>query len=613
MPLTQTNISSSTMLSVSFLVAAFVAQVQADPNITGAVVDGRGNEVADAQVILYAPPASFGSADPVEVKAKTDAHGKFRIAIPKLGLGRSFRNWANLLASRPGSAIGAALLSGASPYRLVLEDAKPRMIKIEGPGGEPVKGARVALRRLHVFSGTLAEIPDSLAESLATDTAPDGTTTIGYVAARDQVVAVRISADAIGSQDFLLVEQPGRSSEPAVIKIRMNETGRLVGRVVSQEGQGVVNQPVEIWSRGNGELLPPYLVRFKVEPPRTDKDGWFQTPDNLMFGSAYRVAVRQQDKTPIVSDWITVQGKTQTLPPLELSASAQSEAELSIARANRFRAPVVFQTGDGPERTSTSTGNDGRFTLGGFNAGQAFVFVRCDGFRFHGQLVKSDHREISIELTRTGEQPAREMHMLADPIPIEESRGLARRLIEPCWNAVVDKGDDVAKYRVLEAMTRCDTAGVLERLERAKFKNDAWRFRLLREVVPALAERDFEDAAAVAESIANPAMRSSALVYLSDILLPAERKIASWHCSIALFSKPGSQPHRATVSSAPAKWPIAGSSLATPTERKASLRRDSRSQGSSRRRPIPAEARSQHGWRTFDLPGRPRHREGFRR
>jgi hypothetical protein len=513
-----------TILFGPFLCTALLAQAPADRTITGEVVDGRGKAVADAQVVLYAPPALYGSTDPVEARAKSDAGGSFAIKVPPLGVGRSFRNWANVLAYRPGSAIGAVLISGPPPFRLVLQDAQPRTIRIEGHGGEPIMGARVALRRLHVFSGTLAEVPDALADSLAVHTGPDGKATIGYVAARDQLVAVRVTADAIGSQDFLLVEQPGRSSEPGMISIRLKTTGRFVGRVVSRDDQGVADQPLEIWARGSGDLLPPYLVRFKGDQPRTDKDGKFQTADNLIFGSAYRVALRPPGRPPSVSDWITVQAKTQTVPPLVLGALRTIRGRVVDRHGNPVSNALVFQTGDGPERTSIRTGTDGRFALRGFDAGQVFVFARRDGFRFQGQLVKEAGRDVNVELTRTSEQPAREMRMLADPIPIEESRALARRLIEPCWNAVADKGDDAAKYRVLAAMVPADPAGALERLERTKFKDEHARFRLLRDLVSALAESDFEEAAAVAESIADPGTRSSALIYLADLLPAPERQ-----------------------------------------------------------------------------------------
>ncbi len=116
---------------------------------------------------------------------------------------------------------------------------------------------------VHLFGGTLAEVPESLSDTLAQSTGPLGTATIGYLAGRDQLVAVRITADAIGAQDFLLVEQPGRSSEPDVVTIQLKSTGRIAGRIVDQDGKGVGRCTVEAWAKGVRRMALPSLVGFK--------------------------------------------------------------------------------------------------------------------------------------------------------------------------------------------------------------------------------------------------------------------------------------------------------------------------------------------------------------
>ncbi|MFI5459024.1 MAG: hypothetical protein ACHRXM_26645 [Isosphaerales bacterium] len=121
------------------------------------------------------------------------------------------------------------------------------------------------------------------------------------------------------------------------------------------------------------------------------------------------------------------------------------------------------------------------------------------------------------------ERPAREMRMLPDPIPPEESRALAHRLVEPLWEKAVQEGEDNARYSVLSSLISVDPARVLERLESVKFKGEGWRQRLQRDVVIALAPFDFEEAAAVAESIADPGTRAWALVQLADRLPATER------------------------------------------------------------------------------------------
>ena len=282
-------------LLAPLLVAASLAQTPAKKPITGEVVDGSGKAVANARVVFYAPPVAYLKGDPVEVNATADGEGRFSLVIPPLQ--RSLINGIHFIAHAPGRAIGAKPIYRPPP-RVVLQDPRPRTVKVEGPDGGPVSGARVALRIFYAFGGGPAEVPESLADALATSTGPDGTTTIGYLAARDQLAAVRVTADLIGSQDFLLVEQPGRGSEPPVITIKLRRTGTISGRLVDENARPVAGQAVGVWSKGGGNWLLPNLVGFKEGPLRTSAGGSFQTPSNLMQGSAYRVAVRARAQTP---------------------------------------------------------------------------------------------------------------------------------------------------------------------------------------------------------------------------------------------------------------------------------------------------------------------------
>ena len=274
------------------------------------------------------------------------------------------------------------------PYRLVLRKPEPRTIQIEGPDGQPIAGARIAPLIVHVFNGDTAEIPESMADPLAVTTGPDGRATINYLAARDQLVAVRVSADPIGTQDVLLVERPGRSSVEPVITIKLKKTSRLAGRIVDGAGQPVAGQVVEIWSRGGGGWLRPNSVELRGGPLRTAADGRFQTPDNLLVGSTYRVVVRAPGKEPIISDWIAIGEAPRTLLPMRLRPLRTVGGRVVDRQGKPVANVEVFQSGDGPEQTSTQTDADGRFSLDGFRQGPVFVFARGEGFRFHGQLIE---------------------------------------------------------------------------------------------------------------------------------------------------------------------------------------------------------------------------------
>ena len=128
------------------------------------------------------------------------------------------------------------------------------------------------------------------------------------------------------------------------------------------------------------------------------------------------------------------------------------------------------------------------------------------------------------------------MKLLPQPISLDESWALARRLLEPCWK-VVALSDDDTKFRYLNALLPADPGGVLEKLSSLKFNSELWRLRLLREAVLVLAERDKDEAASLAESIPDPATRAGALTDLAD-RIPAARASARWLFSIRRWSKP---------------------------------------------------------------------------
>ena len=441
------------------LAAMILAQASGRPPIAGEVVDDQGKPVADVPVVFYVPHSVSGKEYQAEAQARTDAGGQFRMNLPSTG--RMFVGGINFLAYRPGSAITAKSYY-PQPYRLVMRKPEPRTIRIEGPEGQPIAGARITPRIVNVFSVATAEIPESMAAPLAVITGPDGRATINYLAARDQLVAARVAAEPIGTQDFLLVERPGRSSVEPVIVIRLKKTSRLTGRIVDGANQPVAGQVVEIWSKGGGGWLLPNPVELRGGPLRTSADGRFQTPDNLLVGSTYRVVARAVGKEPIISDWVAIDEAPRALLPVRLR-SLRSVGGRVVDRQGKPVANVeVFQSGDGPEQASTQTDADGRFVLDGFREGPVFVFARGEGFRFHGQLIREGEQKVTVELTRGTERPAREMQMLPGPIPPEESRALVRRLVEPLWKVVVEKGNDRTKYETLSALVDADPAGVLD-------------------------------------------------------------------------------------------------------------------------------------------------------
>ncbi len=411
----------------SLLATVLIAQIQGGM-IQGKVVDDQGRPVADSLVLLYVPYTQdfIGNCDPVEVQARTDASGQFGLTLPTKR--RVFMDQAFIWAYRPGFAVAVTRqLDPAVSLNVILRKPQPKTITVEGHDGKPVAGAIVSPRFILGAGPPWADMPGALANLLAVTTGRDGQAELGYLAGGDRMGAVRVTAASIGTQDLQLMEYRLRDVQPATIKIRLGPVNNLAGRVRDGSGKPVAGQTVELWSIG-GSYLPPHAVGFRNGPLHTAADGSFRTPDNLLVGSKYRVVVRAPGFEPILSKWITVTDQPRVLLPIIQRPLRSLSGRVVDRQGNPLANVEVFQSGDGPERTTTKTDRDGRFTLGGFCQGQVFLFARGQEFRFFGRLVKPGENEIQVELTRTSERPAREMRMLPEPIPLEESQALAKSL-----------------------------------------------------------------------------------------------------------------------------------------------------------------------------------------
>jgi hypothetical protein len=510
------------MVFAPILAAAVIGQIQGGM-VEGRVVDGGGNPIAEAPVVLYSPFARMignrSNFDPLEVQGRTDRDGRF--ALKAFAQGRFFTAWTY----KPGLAIAAApSQAGSHAYVLALRTSDPRVIKITGADGQPVPGARVTPRTIYFGSDTpTAAVPPALAEALAVTTGPGGTVPIAYLGGLEQLVAARISADAIGSQDVQLVERPAQSAVATTIAIRIGKTSRIVGKVVDQDGRGLPSQAVDVWSKPVPGVVGASPLEFKTGPVRTGADGSFQTPEILMADSTYRVTVRGYNSEPVDSDWITMAGTPVSLAPLVLRSFRTITGRIVDRQGKPVANAEVFPPAEGMKRTSVKTNADGRFELGGVRRGPAFVLARAAGFRFCGQVLKPSESEVTVELTRSSERPAREMKKLPDPIPLAESRALARRLLDPWWQAAALRGDDNTRFSVLRMMARADPAGMLQRLATAKVPDGKARSLLQSKAARALAETDLEEAEAVAESITDAGIRAGTMARLADMLPLAER------------------------------------------------------------------------------------------
>ena len=75
------------------------------------------------------------------------------------------------------------------------------------------------------------------------------------------------------------------------------------------------------------------LIRFDSGPVRTDADGSFLTPAQLLTGSSYRIIIRPEGGPLVTSDWLKA-----TSEPDDFSAvSTQAAPQIAGARPGSAR------------------------------------------------------------------------------------------------------------------------------------------------------------------------------------------------------------------------------------------------------------------------------------
>ncbi len=503
-----------TTVAVSVLALILTAQTQSR-EIDGSVVDEQGKPVAGATLILQRSVGRLTSEESADPRTVTDTAGRYRLAAPKA----RWIDTSTLWAYRPGFALATVPLWEEIPGTLVLKKPWPRTITIEGPDGKPIVGAKVSPESVVFVTGRrrrTPSLPDSVAQSLTATTVRDGKVTFDCVARPDQLFAVQVSTPSIGRQSLLVSDEPIQSLNWTAATIRLKSTSRIAGTVKTAAGEPCAGVPIEIYSQTK-PWLTARPVEFESGPARTVADGSFQTPDNLLAGFSYRALVRAPGMEPALSAWITLGEKPYVLPPFLLRPLCNKTGRVVDRQGKPVAGIEVFQSGDGPERTSTLSDAAGRFTLGGFCQGAVFVFVRGEGWRFSGRLLKPGEDDVTLEITRLSEPPAQPMRMLPEPIPLVESRALARRLIVPEWKCF-DARNDEHKFFALRELASIDPVAVLHKLDAVKPPRPLMKETILLVAVDALAQSDPSEAEAVAETINEPGARARALFLVENAL-----------------------------------------------------------------------------------------------
>ena len=171
----------------------------------------------------------------------------------------------------------------------------------------------------------------------------------------------------------------------------------------------------------------------------------------------------------------------------------------------------LIQSGDGPERTITRSGADGRFRLGGYDDGTALISARAPGFRYGGRVVVPG--ENVIVLTRIGERPEKAMPSLPPPIERAEMRVIARKLLA----SGLDDPQAIGRARE-QALFNLMFVDPIEARDRYSKLDGLGSPGVLRILVPALYLKDPEAAMTLLSAIKEPEKQAEGYLAIYDSL-----------------------------------------------------------------------------------------------
>ena len=233
-------------MSIAPLVWLVLAQVTTTP-LVGTVVGPGGEPVVGAELMLMGLPSYD---PPVVARGKSGEGGHFSLDRPATLAGDHSTHRAPVLwVMKPGYRISQtlfpeALPGPADPLRITLGPPGKAQVRVEGPDGRPIPGARVLPGRLKARQ---APIPDPIAEVAAGTTGADGLAVMD-AAPPEELIYVDVHAPGFGIQGRQINPIPG---QPTTITLRPVST--WAGRLTAADPAHLRGWKVRAWTQIGGD------------------------------------------------------------------------------------------------------------------------------------------------------------------------------------------------------------------------------------------------------------------------------------------------------------------------------------------------------------------------
>ena len=343
-------------------------------------------------------------------------------------------------------------------------------------------------------------------------TGADGVATIPYFPAAISPLTMRVTALGMAPHTLSVPDHRGGGR----ITLKLGRPASLTGSVYYDSGEPASNVPIEVWAventytyngpRGEGKAtLPPSLIHFDFGPVRTQADGSFRTPPQLLTGTSYKIMVRAEGNPLVISESLAATTELTTIPPIRLQQRRKLQGLVQDRQGKPVAgARVCLPSGE----PSTLTDTQGRFLLEGMLPEKTCLLVKAEGFRFQGwpAIPARGRQERKLVLVRTSEQADHTMAPQPQPAPIsaQESRALATRLLEPSLGTALAKGDLKSRFSSLKTLSWMDPARALELLEQHPLGDPGTDAAIRTRVAIELLTTDPKEAESVVNALATP-------------------------------------------------------------------------------------------------------------
>ena len=212
--------------------------------IVGNVTNASGIGIRGAKLWL---PLKHDD-DKLHAKATTNEAGEFTLRVPvewtEPGtFTPSWTIWCYAQDHQIASASAYKQLQrqSDSPIEIVLKPSADTGFEVKDVAGAPVAGRRV--EPMHFFTGSYDIIPPQLREIIAEETDEHGRVLFPETG-RDHLFSVQVTADGYGIQQLRLRDS---AMEPAIRTITLRPTGRLEGRLVSDDKTAFTSARVHVY------------------------------------------------------------------------------------------------------------------------------------------------------------------------------------------------------------------------------------------------------------------------------------------------------------------------------------------------------------------------------